>query len=205
MTTDKQEKVNEQVTTNKRSDSKFNKNTKFNKDNRKPGFKSKKINEPQDDFIEVVAQVRRVTKVTKGGRRFRFATVVVVGDKKGQVGFATGKANEVPGAIKKAAKKARRNLITVRLKNGTVPHKVLAKFGASEVLIKPAKSGTGLIAGGPARIVVELAGLHDVYTKSLGSKTPLNMIRATINGLKSLRTIEEVAQLRDKTVAEIKG
>lgn len=150
----------------------------------------------KDDFEEKVVTIRRVTKVTKGGRHFRFAAVVVVGDKKGQVGLGTGKANEVPEAIKKAVKEAKKNLIRVPLRGTTVPHEVIGHFGAGQVLIKPAKPGTGVIAGGPARAVIELAGIADVYAKSLGRNNPINMIRATIDGLTSMHTAKKVNDLR---------
>jgi small subunit ribosomal protein S5 len=150
----------------------------------------------KDDFEEKVVTIRRVTKVTKGGRHFRFAAVVVVGNKKGQVGLGTGKANEVPDAIKKAIKEARKNLMTVSLHKTTVPHEVLGTYGAGKVLIKPAKEGTGVIAGGPARTVMELAGINDIYAKSLGSHTPINMIRATLNGLQKMQTSQRVQELR---------
>ncbi|ELL44433.1 30S ribosomal protein S5 [Spiroplasma melliferum] len=156
-------------------------------------------------FEEKVVTIRRVTKVTKGGRHFRFAAVVVIGDKKGRVGFGTGKANEVPDAIKKAIKEAKKQLVKVPLVGTTVPHEVIGHFGAGKVLIKPARKGTGVIAGGPARAVIELAGLADVYTKSLGSNTPINMIRATLDGLSNLRTIDQIAKLRGKTVEELQG
>ncbi|WP_425288821.1 30S ribosomal protein S5 [Spiroplasma endosymbiont of Amphibalanus improvisus] len=160
----------------------FNKRKSFEKEN--------KI------FEEKVVAIRRVTKVTKGGRNFRFAAVVVIGDKKGKIGFGTGKAREVPDAIKKAIKDAKKVLIKVPMTGTTIPHEVIGKFGAGKVLIKPAKKGTGVIAGGPARVVLELSGVSDVYTKSLGSTNPINMIRATINGLSSLRTFNEVSKLR---------
>ncbi|UZQ31333.1 MAG: 30S ribosomal protein S5 [Spiroplasma phoeniceum] len=156
-------------------------------------------------FEEKVVTIRRVTKVTKGGRHFRFAAVLVIGDKKGRVGFGTGKANEVPDAIKKAIKEAKKQLVKVPLVVTTVPHEVIGHFGAGKVLIKPAREGTGVIAGGPARAVIELAGLADVYTKSLGSNTPINMIRATLDGLSNLRTIDQIAKLRGKTVKELQG
>nr|WP_035026517.1 30S ribosomal protein S5 [Williamsoniiplasma lucivorax] len=150
----------------------------------------------KDDFEEKVVTIRRVTKVTKGGRHFRFAAVVVVGNKKGQVGLGTGKANEVPDAIKKAIKEARKNLITVSLRGTTVPHDIIGQFGAGRVLIKPAKQGTGIIAGGPSRAVIELAGIEDIYAKSLGSNNPINMIRATLDGLTNMHTMAKVQELR---------
>ncbi|WP_041611925.1 30S ribosomal protein S5 [Spiroplasma syrphidicola] len=159
----------------------------------------------ENPFEEKVVTINRVTKVTKGGRHFRFAAVVVIGDKKGRVGFGTGKANEVPDAIKKAIKEAKKQLVRVPIVGTTVPHEVIGHFGSSKVLIKPAKKGTGVIAGGPARAIIELAGLADVYTKSLGSNTPINMIRATLEGLRELRTIDQISKLRNKTPEELKG
>ncbi|WP_434329026.1 30S ribosomal protein S5 [Mycoplasma capricolum] len=150
----------------------------------------------KDEFEEKVVTIRRVTKVTKGGRHFRFAAVVVVGNKKGLVGMGTGKANEVPEAIKKAIKEAKKNLVSVTLRNTTVPHEVLGTFGAGKILIKPAKVGTGIIAGGPARAVIELSGISDVYAKSLGSNNAINMIRATFEGLSSMQTLKRVQELR---------
>lgn len=155
---------------------------------------------PKDDFEEKVVTIRRVTKVTKGGRHFRFAAVVVVGNKKGQVGLGTGKANEVPDAIKKAIKEARKNLITISLRGTTVPHEIIGTYGAGKVLIKPAKEGTGVIAGGPARAVIELSGISDIYAKSLGSNTPINMIRATLDGLQKMQTAQRVQALRHSRV-----
>ncbi|WP_445738813.1 30S ribosomal protein S5 [Mycoplasma cottewii] len=175
-------------------------------ENKKFDRKAKSSNKPvrtvKDDFEEKVVTIRRVTKVTKGGRHFRFAAVVVVGNKKGLVGMGTGKANEVPEAIKKAIKEAKKNLIAVSLRNGTVPHEVLGTFGAGKILIKPAKVGTGVIAGGPARAVIELAGISDVYAKSLGSNNPINMIRATMQGLQSMQTLKRVHELRYGKVAK---
>ncbi len=159
-----------------------------------------------DGFSETVVKINRVTKVTKGGRRFRFSALVVVGDKKGQIGFATGKANEVPDAIKKAIKEAKANLITLKInKNQTISHDSIGVFGAGRILLKPAPAGTGVIAGGPVRIVLELSGIKNIYAKSIGTNTPINMVRATFEGLKNIRDIKTVAELRDKTVAQILG
>ena len=159
----------------------------------------------EKEFEERVVTINRVTKVTKGGRIFRFAALVVIGDKKGRVGFGTGKANEVPDAIRKASEAAKRNIINVPVLHGTTPHEVTGVFGSGKVFIKPATAGTGIIAGGPVRAVVELAGYTDILSKSLGSRTPINMVRATLEGLASLKTIEQVSQLRDKTEQEIYG
>ena len=155
-------------------------------------------------FEEEIINIGRVTKVTKGGRHFRFSATVVVGDRKGKVGLGTGKANEVPDAIKKAVSAATKNVTRISLiEDRTIPHEAIGVRGASKVLLKPAVKGTGVKAGGPVRSVLELAGVHDILSKSLGSSTKINMAYATLNALKSQRTIEKVAQLRGKKVEEI--
>lgn len=155
------------------------------------------------ELQEKVVAINRVSKTVKGGRIFKFAALVVVGDGQGTVGFGLGKAGEVPDAIRKGIKDAKKNLIKVSLKGTSIPHEVIGAYGAGRVLMKPAAPGTGVIAGGPVRAVVEIAGIRDIRTKSLRSNNPCNVVRATIQGLASLRDAQQVAEIRGKSVKEV--
>ena len=152
-------------------------------------------------FIEKIVSLNRVAKVVKGGRRFSFSALVVVGDGKGNVGFGLGKAQEVPEALRKATERARKNMITVPLIEGTLPYEVLGRYGAGRVMLKPASAGTGIIAGGPVRAVMEAVGVHDILTKAIGTNNPHNVLRATFAGLRSLRSAEHVGRMRGKSLS----
>ena len=158
---------------------------------------------PIGELKDRVVYINRVTKVVKGGKNFSFSALIVVGDGNGWVGFAAGKAREVPSAIAKGVEQAKRNLVYIPLKGTSIPHAIMGRFGAGSVMLKPASEGTGVIAGGAVRAVLEAAGVQDILTKSIGTKNPYNVLRATMEGLKSLRNAEEIAVLRGKPLEEI--
>ena len=164
-----------------------------------------KIDASAYELTERVVAINRVSKTVKGGRIFKFAALVVVGDGNGIIGFGLGKSGEVPDAIRKGIEDAKKNLMQVSLKGTTIPHEIIGKFGAGEVLMKPAPQGTGVIAGGAVRAVLEVAGIKDIRTKALRSNNPCNVVRATIDGLSKLRNVEEVAAIRGKSAKEILG
>ena len=189
-----------------KTEKKESKPRKFDNKNRKPRNNSeKRVSKPKSDLEDKVIEIRRVTKVVKGGRQFRFAATVVVGNKKGLVGLGTGKAKEMPDAVKKATQAATKNVVKIDLiDNRTISHDITVKEGAVRVMLKPAKEGTGVKAGGPVRDVLELAGVKDVLSKSLGSSTKINAARATLRALKAQKSPEHVAYLRDKKVEELR-
>ncbi|MDR1467169.1 MAG: 30S ribosomal protein S5 [Oscillospiraceae bacterium] len=162
-----------------------------------------RVDNESSEFKERLVSVNRVSKTVKGGRVLKFSTLVVVGNGKGTVGFGIGKASEVPDAIRKGIEDAKKNLVTISMKKTTIPHEIIGIFSASRVLMKPAAPGTGVIAGGAVRAVVEMVGIKDIRTKVLKSSNPCNVIRATVEGLRSLRTASEIAKIRMKTVSEI--
>jgi small subunit ribosomal protein S5 len=161
--------------------------------------------ETREFEVEKIVDTNRVAKVVKGGRNFSFNATVVVGDKNGNIGVGTGKANEIVDAIRKAKERAAKSIFSVPIVKGTIPHEIVGRFGASRILLKPASPGTGIIAGGPARAILEAAGVENILSKSLGSNTVANVVKATVNGLKELRTIGQAAALRGKNVYELTG
>ena len=182
-----------------------NNNRPPRRDDRGPRRDRRDRNEEPPEFEEKLVAVNRVTKTVKGGRNMRFSALIVIGDKKGRVGVGMGKAVEIPEAIRKASEAAKKNLVTISTKGTSIPHETVGRFGTAKVVLLPAPEGTGVIAGGPARAVLELCGVKDIRTKSYGTNNPINTVKATLEGLKSLRTAEQVAKLRGKTVEEILG
>ena len=194
-----QEEVKQEVKSETRHDSPRGKRP-FNKNGRRP-LREKK----QDEFEDRTVAVNKVCKTVKGGRKLRFSSLIVAGDKKGRVGMGTGKAKEVPDGIKKAAERARKTTIVVPMvKGNTIPHSVVGRHGACRVFLRPAPEGTGIVAGGPVRAVLELAGIRNIYSKVYGSRTSINVVRATVNAIENLKTVEKGAALRGKSVNEIK-
>lgn len=159
----------------------------------------------EEKLFETVIDTRRVSKVVKGGRNFSFSAIVVVGDRTGNIGVGNGKANEIADAIRKAKERATKSMFYVPIIKGTIPHEIVSRSGASRMMLKPAAPGTGIIAGGTARAIFEAAGIQNILCKSLGSNTPCNVVKATVLGLKSMRTLSDIARLRNKTIAEITG
>ena len=174
-------------------------------DNKRDNRRDKRDAKPQSEFEERLVAINRVSKTVKGGRIMKFSALMVVGDGKGTVGFGLGKASEVPEAIRKGIEDAKKNMVKISLKGTTIPHEVIGKFGAGEVLLKPAAPGTGVIAGGAVRAIMEAAGIKDIRTKALRSNNPCNVVSATMEGLKQLRTVEEAAAQREKSVKEVLG
>ena len=162
-------------------------------------------NREESEFKEKLVAVNRVSKTVKGGRNMRVSALVVIGDEKGRVGYGMGKAVEIPEAIRKAVEDAKKHLVTVPIVGTTIPHEVIGKYGTGKVVLMPAPEGSGVIAGGPARAVIEQAGIKDIVTKSYGTNNPINVVKATVEGLSRLKTIEEVARLRGKSVEELLG
>ena len=182
-----------------------NNNRPPRRDDRGPRRDRRDRNEEPPEFEEKLVAVNRVTKTVKGGRNMRFSALIVIGDKKGRVGIGMGKAVEIPEAIRKASEAAKKSLVTISTKGTSIPHETIGRFGTAKVVLLPAPEGTGVIAGGPARAVLELCGVKDIRTKSYGTNNPINTVKATLKGLKALRTAEQVAKLRGKTVEEILG
>ena len=195
--------VTENVEQTEVSETKTEKKSRNTKNTKKSAPRPSK-KEKDNRFEERVVAINRISKTVKGGRKMRFSALVVVGDGKGYVGFGTGKANEVPDAIKKALESAKKNLFKIPMvKGGTFPHEIMGEYGAAKVFMKPAPIGAGIIAGGPVRAVLELAGIKNVYSKVYGSRTPINVVRATINGIENMKTVSKMAALRGKDPKEI--